>query len=48
MNNEVINEIEEEIVELPELEEDVTLAGSQPTQITGQESGRVVGFGCDD
>lgn len=50
MNTELnnANKIEEEVVEFAELEEDVSLAGAEPTQITGREAGRVLGFGCND
>jgi hypothetical protein len=30
-----------------DLEEQVSLAGATPRQLTGQEAGRVLGFGCD-
>lgn len=48
MNNQQIIDIEEEVMEFADLEEEVTLAGAEPTQVTGREAGRVVGFGCGD
>lgn len=51
MRSENINEfenIEENDLILFDMEEDVSLAGAVPTQVTGQEAGRVLGFGCDD
>ena len=34
-------------IEVKKLDEPVCLAGAIPRQLTGQEAGRVVGFGCD-
>ncbi len=48
MDNQEIMRIEDELVEFAHLEEEVTLAGAEPTQVTGREAGRVLGFGCDD
>jgi len=35
-------------IEFVDPSETVALAGSTPRQLTGQEAGRVVGFGCDE
>ncbi len=47
MNTNLIEAIEEELVEFANLEEEVALAGGEPTQVTGREAGRVLGFGCE-
>ncbi|STX28289.1 Uncharacterised protein [Legionella beliardensis] len=48
MKNEMLNEIQNDTeIEFVELD-DVSIAGADPTQITAQEEGRVLGFGCID
>jgi tetrahydromethanopterin S-methyltransferase subunit G len=46
MNTEQIEVVEEELVEFANLEEEVSLAGGEPTQVTGRQAGRVLGLGC--
>lgn len=49
MKNQMLDEVlvKDEEIEFLELDE-VSLAGADETQITGQEEGRVLGFGCLD